>query len=380
MKFELNVEASEPGGNTRSFYGTSFQPSHAQQAIDYGGVLAAQALSTGGGVVVAVLDTGADASHPALAGAIVPGWNFVTDSADTCEAQRGTDSNNNGIADELYGHGTFVAGIVRPVAPSASIMPVVVLDSDGRSTSFRITRGIYYAVDQGASVINMSLGTPLTNFFLEDAIDEARAARIVVVASAGNEGAIDPLQYPAAYSGDGTIAVAGTDSVGVRAPFSSYGDHVSLSALGIDVVSAFPLGTYRVAEGTSFSAPWVSGAAALLKSIRPAAASEVVESALRAGADPIDPVNPLFEGLLGEGLLNVEASAALFADPPCPGDVDFDGSVNLTDFVEFLEAWSQGDGVADITSADGCDPATGDFAVDLSDFGCFLTLWALGCR
>ena len=119
----------------------------------------ANRISTGSGVTVAVLDTGVQASHPSLAGALTAGIDIVAGDSAPDDERNGADDNGNGRVDEMAGHGTHVAGIVRTVAPGATIMPVRVLNSDGTGTTFGVAKGMFWAADHGARVVNMSLGT-----------------------------------------------------------------------------------------------------------------------------------------------------------------------------------------------------------------------------
>lgn len=218
----------------------------------------AGASATGSGVVVAVLDTGIDVNHELLAGRIAPGgYNFVDGNADIADVGTGLDVDEDGQVDELAGHGTFVAGLVVTVAPDVSILPIKVLDSEGFSSVFRIALGIYYAMDQGADVINLSLGTKSHNQILRTAVEQARAAGIVVVAAAGNDDHEHPAQVPAGE--ETTLAVASTDAADIKSDFSNYGGHVTLTAPGEAIASAMPGGLYAQTSGTSISTALVSG-------------------------------------------------------------------------------------------------------------------------
>ncbi|MGP1273556.1 MAG: S8 family peptidase [Phycisphaerales bacterium] len=346
---ELNVTASDPGGDTRSFYGSMAVGSYTQQVGQHRLHLApAHAITTGAGVRVAVLDTGLNADHPVLAVGILPGWNFVTDSADTADIARGTDSDGDGAVDEFVGHGTMVAGMVRLVAPHAEILPIVVLDSDGRSTSWRVAEGIYHAIDARVDVINLSLGTAFDTRVLLDAVDEARQHWIPVVAAAGNNGPATPPRFPAAMQDNRTIAVTATDWTGALPAFSSLGDHVTVAAPGVDVVGPFTDGGYQVAEGTSFSTAWVTGAVALLKSrgwdTSPGNLSRLIE---RSAVD-IDAVNPGMEGLFGGGMLDIgQALLDHLAEPGCPADMNDDDLLTADDFTAWIDAYNTGDFSAD---------------------------------
>lgn len=115
-------------------------------------------VATGAGTVVAVLDTGVDAAHPMLAGRLLPGYDLIDDDPDPLDVANGVDDDGDGLVDEAYGHGTFVAGVVAQIAPDAAILPVRVLDADGRAELHTVIEGIDLAIEQGANVINMSFG------------------------------------------------------------------------------------------------------------------------------------------------------------------------------------------------------------------------------
>ncbi|MER5476452.1 type VII secretion-associated serine protease mycosin [Streptomyces sp. NPDC002734] len=234
----------------------------------------------GAGVTVAVLDTGVDADHEDLAGNVLTGKDLVGFGA--------------GPGDDAWaGHGTAMAGIiaghghgwnhgdgVMGLAPEARIMPVRVIleESDPQLSKARRTRanalaeGIRWAVDHGADVINLSLGDDSKSAHPEpeqdEAVQYALAKGVVVVASAGNGGESgNRVSYPAAYPG--VIAVTAVDRDGRRADFSTRRWYATVSAPGVDVVTADPDGQYYEGWGTSAAAAWVSGAAALLKSEHP---------------------------------------------------------------------------------------------------------------
>ncbi|MFH9009751.1 type VII secretion-associated serine protease mycosin [Streptomyces sp. NPDC017943] len=225
----------------------------------------------GKGVRVAVIDTGVDDRNRQLAGAVdkAAGRDLLGKGGDPTK-------------DEV-GHGTKVAGIIaaRPaegtgfvgLAPAATIIPIRQNDADSNGDSDTMARAIAHAVAQGADVINISQDTtkPLSgDSTLARAVRKALAAKVVVVASAGNDG-LDgkPKEtYPAAF--DGVLAVASSDRNNERAAFSQSGSFVGVAAPGVDIVSTVPGGGQCTDSGTSFSAPFVAGVAALLKEKHPA--------------------------------------------------------------------------------------------------------------
>ncbi|MFF8386689.1 type VII secretion-associated serine protease mycosin [Streptomyces kanasensis] len=234
----------------------------------------------GAGVTVAVLDTGVDDSHPDLAGNVLPGKDLVGFGArrgDRSWARHGT-----AMAGIIagHGHGPGNGDGVLGVAPEARILPVrVILEgSDKARARARHTRGnalaqgIRWAADQGADVINLSLGDDSESAHPEPAEDAAvqyaLAKGSVVVASAGNGGEKgDRVSYPAAYPG--VIAVTAVDRFGTHASFSTSRWYATVSAPGVDVVIADPDRKYYEGWGTSAASAFVSGAAALVRAAHP---------------------------------------------------------------------------------------------------------------
>jgi subtilisin family serine protease len=229
----------------------------------------AHALSEGDGTLVAVLDTGVDVRHPALAGRLKPGWDYVGDDRRPYDVKNGVDDDRDGAVDESYGHGTFVSGTVGLVAPKADILPMRVLNSDGRGNVFVVAEAIKDAVRAGADVIVLAFGTETrpepTKF--EDAIKLARAQGVVVVASAGNESSTDE-RYPASLGEVVAVGALRPDLLRL-APFSNSGNWVDVAAVGTNVVGPLPGARYAYWNGTSVAAPFVAGQAALIHSRRP---------------------------------------------------------------------------------------------------------------
>lgn len=221
-------------------------------------------LSTGQGVRVAVLDTGVARSHPVLRGHLRDGYDYVDDDSRPVDRARGLDVNDNGVVDEAYGHGTFVAGMVLLVAPDATVVPMRVLDSDGAGSIYLVAQAIWDATDLGVDVVNLSLGTSgrIESDLLDEAIDHAHDRGVEVVAAAGNS-AQDRKAYPAEH--DEVLSVTsvsvGKDSV---SKFANWGDWVDVAAPGTRVKGPVPSRGFAKWAGTSMAAPQVSGQVALL--------------------------------------------------------------------------------------------------------------------
>lgn len=229
----------------------------------------------GTGVTVAVVDTGVDATHPDLAGAVLPGFDAF-------------DASGDGRRDP-NGHGTHVAGIiaaarngsgVEGLAPGVRILPVRVLDASGYGEESDVARGVLWAVENGAQVINMSLGGDEPNALLAAAVLQARRAGVAVIVSAGNDGATgSPASYPAADPG--TYAVAATDAADRAAYFSTRGSYVDIAAPGVLVLSTWTGSSTRYESGTSMSAPYMSASVAVVmqaRGITPIAAADLLIS------------------------------------------------------------------------------------------------------
>lgn len=283
------------------------EPTESQYAAAATDLAAAHTLSVGADVTVAVLDTGVQYAHPALAGALLPGWDFVDNDPDASETLNGLDDDGDGLIDEGAGHGTHVAGIVHRVAPAAAILPVRVLDDDGSGTMWNVTEGMYWAAQHGARIVNLSLGTHGSAKPLRVAVEELAAENVLVVAAAGNDGR-DRTMFPAAAPE--AIAVGSVGAGDVVSTFSNFGNWIDVMAPGENIHStyAFPADSYAMNSGTSMATPWVAGEAALIASYRPGSTVTSITDAIKAGAANLDTLNPLFAGKLGAGRVDLWAS------------------------------------------------------------------------
>ena len=297
--------------------------------------------TTGTGVRVAVLDTGVDAAHPALAGRLLPGFDFVGFDGDPAEVG----SQATSIA---FGHGTHVAGLVAMAAPGAKIMPLRVLDADGVGNAWVLAEAMLYATDpdrnpatdDGAHVINLSLGSTRRTKIL-DTVGRLSTCAIaaavlrpndeladpgyngdrdrcnafsgaVVVAAAGNDASNTLLQYPAAEGVYGLLSVGASNAGRRLADLSNFGSWVQIAAPGEGITSAVPGGLYGTWSGTSMAAPLTAGTAALVRALNPGlSARDIARHLVKLSAN-----------LCGTPLRQVDAAAAVSnvapADTPCP--------------------------------------------------------------
>jgi Subtilase family len=274
---------------------------------------------TGAGIV-ADIDTGVDPNHPVLKGVLLQGYDFTRNQpgasemndlpagsptpscTTTCSGPAQVNPSTAAVLDPTsaaaldtnqyaaFGHGTMVLGIIHLVAPTAELLPLKTFKSDGTAKLSDILRAIYYAVQQGnANVINMSFDTKTSSTELKNALDYANQLGLTCVASAGNDGAQE-IVYPAALQSDvmGVASVGPTTSTdGTRSSFSNYGDSIVwVAAPGEQIVSTYPYSTYAAGWGTSFSAPFVSGGAALLHALR-SAITESESATATANAAPL---------------------------------------------------------------------------------------------
>ncbi|MGB8022472.1 MAG: S8 family serine peptidase [Candidatus Nanopelagicales bacterium] len=253
-----------PNARVRAFGLLQSEPLGSQQwNMGMVGAPTAWATAKGAGVKVAVIDTGVDATHPDLAGRVLPEIDLIPD------AEPGPD---------LLGHGTRVATLIAGgltgvgmagVAPQATILPVAALDPIGYGDTSTVARAIIAAADAGARVINMSLGGPDRDAVLDRACAYAHSKGATLVAAVGNsyeDG--NEVQYPAASPH--VLGVASVDSTGTPSEFSNTGSYVDLAAPGQSILAGMPGGGFSVETGTSFAAPHVSGVLALMASANPA--------------------------------------------------------------------------------------------------------------
>ncbi|MEE8389878.1 MAG: S8 family serine peptidase, partial [Anaerolineae bacterium] len=267
--------------------------------------------------VLAIIDTGVDLDHLDLAGKIVGGTSFVTYTVSP---------------QDDHGHGTHVAGIAAAVTgntigaagvcPNCRVMPLKALNSDNWGYYSWWISAIEYAVDNGAQLVNMSMGGVNYSQSLHDAVRYAYSANVPIVTAMMNNGD-GTLYYPAAFTE--TIAVGATDRYDDRSSFSNYGDHIDLVAPGTAILSTLRDDTYAIWNGTSMAVPHVVGTLGLINSVRPGYTVEELRAILRTTVeDQVGPSNEDKQGwdrYFGYGRLNV-AQAVRYVVPPVEVVID----------------------------------------------------------
>jgi len=297
--------------------------------------------------IVADIDTGVDPNHPALKPVLLPGYDFtrnqpggseMTDYTGTPPPPNTTnvatvnqstaavlDQSTAAVLDtnpqySAFGHGTMVMGIIHLVAPQAQLLPLKAFSSDGTGYLSNILHAVYYGVQSGTNVINMSFDMKSNSPEFSKAINYANQNGVICGASAGNDGMQETV-YPAAYQND-VMGVASTSDTDTRSSFSNYGDAIVwVAAPGEGVISTYPFSTYAAGWGTSFSAPFVSGAGALLLGLDPTT-NESKAAAAVAHAVPVG-------SGMGNGRLDLVQALQSVA-PPAGSTGDFAISLNPT--------------------------------------------------
>lgn len=246
-------------------------------------------------VPVAIIDSGVDLTHPDLIRRLGPGYNVLADD-------RSPNDEN--------GHGTHVAGIIASQPNNDEgvagitwfnpIMAVKALNADGYGTSIDVAKGIRWAVDHGAKVINLSLGNYQPSSVLEEAIRYADAHDVVLVAASGNDSTSQP-SFPAAYPE--VISVGAVDPDLSYALYSNYGEYIDVVAPGTNIASTFAGHQYAALSGTSMAAPHVAALAALIRSVNPRLSNDEVRSIILESADDLGERGK--DPYYGYGLINV---------------------------------------------------------------------------
>jgi subtilisin family serine protease len=269
-----------------------------------------------GGGIVAVIDTGVDADHPALKGVLLQGYDFTRNQSGADEkldinmsgtppagssqpqwmspntaaaVSQSTAAVVDGGGPQLgdFGHGTMVAGIIHLVAPQAKILPLKAFHADGTGYTSDILRAIYFAIQQHANIVNMSFNLAAYSTEVATALNLATQTGMILVAAAGNNGQ-EILTYPAALWD--VMGIASTSNNDQLSTFSNYGPQlVWVAAPGEGIVTTYPFSTYAAGWGTSFSTPFVSGTAARMLSMNPLFCNQYGSSQSAGQAQPIGP-------------------------------------------------------------------------------------------
>src|SRR5437762_13501948 len=320
---------------------------------------------TGTGVVVADIDTGVDPTHPVLQPVLVPGdgYDFTrnqpggselndvnpsdfptyppqTCTSSSCPSAAQVNQSTAAVLDQstaavldgngtpkqyaAFGHGTMVMGIIHLVAPTAQLMPLKAFHSDGTASLSDILRAIYYGVQNNANVINMSFDMKTSSVELQKALDYANQQNVICAASSGNDGQGPPfLVYPAALQND-VMGVASTTNQDTRSQFSNYGNAIVwVAAPGESIVSTYPFNTYAAGWGTSFSAPFVSGGAALLRNLQTGIAQSGAKTATAHAV-------PLADPNMGNGRLDLCMVLGSVTTPSCSQDYSVSATPSST--------------------------------------------------
>lgn len=293
----------------------------AQYAVGKLRLVEAQEAATGRDVPVAVIDSGVDAAHPALAGALAQSWDAIAKGA---------------VAPgSAHAHGTAVAGLVGGRGPLASPAPEARLlairaftgpgearPSGAQGTTVHVLRAVDWAASAGARVVNMSFAGP-ADTLLSRFLAAGAARGTVYVAAGGNAGAASPPLYPAADPS--VIAVTATDAEDRLYPQANRGGHICVAAPGADILAAAPGGGYGLLSGTSMAAPEIAGIVAMLLQTDPTLTPAGVRDALRRGARDLGPPGP--DPDYGAGIADARATLQAIAPPAAvaaPGPVAAD--------------------------------------------------------
>lgn len=278
----------DPSGGVMTTSGQGPTKFYQQPFVTSLNLAGAHQYTRGGGITIAVIDTGIDFSHPILQGRIV---GYGKDYVD------GDGHPNDEPGGDGSGHGTFVAGLIALTAPDALILPVRAFDVDGSGTSFGIAKAIRYAATQGALVINMSFGLADKDQVIKKAINFANT-KAYMVGSAGNDN-IAGCEFPAGEKGK-VLSVTATTPEDLKASFANFDKKMDVSAPGVSLYSAYPGGRWSTWSGTSFSTALVSGEAALLLSLKSSLNSMQVDSLITSTGTDLNSLNKQYKNSLGK--------------------------------------------------------------------------------
>jgi RHS repeat-associated protein len=369
--------------------GQNVEGQNGRPGVDVNGITAWNLSSGSSDVLVGVLDTGIDISHKDLVNSIY---------VNTAEKNgtRGVDDDGNGYVDDINGwdfandddtvfdsspadrHGTYTAGIIAAnttgtgivgVAPNVKIVPLKFINSEAGYTCDAI-KAIEYAMNMGIKIINCSFGGTDNNYALKDTMANSG---ILFVCAAGNRGGnVSELPfYPSCFNIPNVLSVASVDGNGILAPFSSYGDIIQVAAPGTNILSTTPENTYDYFSGTSASAPFVTGVAALVKSYIPASTITSIADRIKTNVVSCSAL----QGKLTTGG-RVDANAALTNTKPA-GDT-YNGPGQVVDTIQAgnqggdIDTWYTQDQLAKIKERlhygeNGVNPASGNYSLSVND-------------
>lgn len=277
-------------------------------------------------ILVAVIDSGVDYQHPDLKGQIINGKDFMSEDASGPNGDGSPDVVDDDPLDKM-GHGTHVAGIIGAlpnnnmgiagIAPGVKILNVRVLNDQGWGSAFAIAQGITYAVDRGARILNLSLGSAEASKPIELAVKYAQSKGVLVIAAAGNS--FTHTGYPASYPG--VLAVGATNDQDWLADFSNHDARINVVAPGVDIMSTTPTfltntmatngidAFYSVMSGTSMACPMVTAQAALLLSQNPTLKAEQLAELIQKSAKQVGDSR-----IFGHGRIQIDASLQMLAN------------------------------------------------------------------
>jgi subtilisin family serine protease len=279
---------------------------------------AAWGVTTGSAsIIVAVIDSGVDGTHPDLSSKVLPGWSFV---------------GNNSNTSDVLGHGTAVAGTVAAasnngvgvagVSWNSMILPLVVVDSSDSASYSNMAAAIQYAADRGAQVINLSVGGTSASSMLQNAVNYAWGKGAIIFAAAMNNSSSAPM-YPAACTN--VVAVSATDTNDTLASFSDYGSWITLSAPGNNILTTNSGGGYGWWYGTSFASPIAAGVAALALAVNPALTNSALLTLLEQNSDDLGPAG--YDTSFGWGRVNAYKAVIAAQNTLAPASISISPAV-----------------------------------------------------
>jgi len=274
----------------------------AQYALSKLRLPAAHLLARGANVTIAVIDSGVDVKHPELA-------NAIASSFDALGSKEGPHTHGTGVAGAIVSHARLMGS--APAARILAIRDFGVAQNGAESSSFVVLKGLDYAAAHGAQIVNMSFAGP-KDALIERGIAALAAKGILMVAAAGNAGPKSPPLYPAANAS--VIAVSATDAEDRLFPASNRGSYIAVAAPGVDIFLPAPDGKYQITSGTSFSAAYISGLAALMLERNPALQPDELRAILMKTARDLGA--PGRDDLFGAGEADAFAAVSAVATAP----------------------------------------------------------------